>query len=107
MRVDIAGAIIKLTPNRPDVWIHRSFAPHELKRTQEAYDQLPPAGKKFRKVWTIPYNLACNCAQLGRLEECEQWLKKARAIDKHTVKSVAIDDPDLKPLTEFYGATAR
>ena len=32
--VDIAGAIIKLAPNRPDAWIHRSFALHELKRTQ-------------------------------------------------------------------------
>src|SRR5882672_9302715 len=45
--VDIAGAIIKLDPNRPDAWIHRSFALQELKRTQEAFDQLLPVAERF------------------------------------------------------------
>src|SRR5260370_41444926 len=61
--VDLAGAIIKLDPNRPDAWIHRSFALHEMKRTQEAFDQLLPVADRFPEVWTIPYNLACYCAQ--------------------------------------------
>jgi len=39
---DIAQAIIKLDPNRPDAWIHRSYALHELGRTQAAFDQLLP-----------------------------------------------------------------
>jgi tetratricopeptide (TPR) repeat protein len=30
--VDIAGAIIKIDPNRSEAWIHRSFALYELKR---------------------------------------------------------------------------
>ena len=96
--VDIAGAIIKLDPNRPDAWIHRSFALHALKRTQEAFDQLLPVADKFPKVWTIPYNLACYCAQLGRLDECQAWFKQAMAIDEHAVKRAGVDDPDLKPL---------
>src|SRR6266478_4626669 len=95
--VDIVDAIIKLDSNRPDAWIHRSFALHELKRTQEAFDQLLPVADRFPKVWTVAYNLACYCAQLGRLEECKEWFKKAMAIDEHTVKETAIDDPDLKP----------
>jgi tetratricopeptide (TPR) repeat protein len=103
--VDIAAAIIKLAPGRADAWIHRSFALHELKRTQEAFDQLLPAAKKFRKVWTIPYNLACYCCQLGRLEESQRWLKKAMAVDEHTVKQAAIDDPDLKPLWDSMSGT--
>ncbi len=74
--VDIAGAIIKLDPNRSDAWIHRSFALHELKRTQEAFDQLLPVADRFPKVWTIPYNLACYCAQLGRLDECQTWFNR-------------------------------
>ena len=65
--VDIAGAIIKLDPKRSDGWTQRSFALHELKRTDEAFDQLKPAAEGFPKEWTIPYNLACYCAQLGRL----------------------------------------
>ena len=102
---DIAGAIIKLAPDRPFGWIHRSFALHELERTPEAFDNLLPVADKFPKVWTIPYNLACYCAQLGRLDECQDWFKKAMAIDEHTVKRVAVDDPDLKPLWDSMGGT--
>ncbi len=40
--VDIAEEIIKLAPEREGGWIHRSFALHELGRTQEAFDQLLP-----------------------------------------------------------------
>lgn len=103
--VDIAEAIIELDPNRREAWIHRSFALHELKRTQEAFDHLVLVADEFPKVWTIPYNLACYCAQLGRMEECQAWFKKAMAIDEQTVKCVAIDDPDLKPLWESMSGT--
>jgi tetratricopeptide (TPR) repeat protein len=103
--VDIAGAIIKLDPDRPDAWIHRSFALHELHRSQEAFDQLLPAARKFPKVWTIPYNLACYCAQLGRLEECKEWFKKAIVMDEKTVQRMALDDPDLKPLWDSMSGT--
>jgi tetratricopeptide (TPR) repeat protein len=103
--VDIAAAIIKLDPNRPDAWIHRSFALHELDRTQEAFDQLLPVADRFSQAWLIPYNLACYCAQLGRLAESENWLKKAMAIDEQTVKRAAIDDPDLKPLWDSMSGT--
>ena len=103
--VDIAAAIIKLAPDRPDAWIHRSFALHELKRTQEAFDNLLLVVDKLPRVWTIPYNLSCYCAQLGRLDECQEWFKKAMAIDEHTVKRAAIDDPDLKPLWDSMSTT--
>ena len=103
--VDIADALIKLDPNRPEAWIHRSYALHHMKRTQEAFDQLLPVAGRFPKVWTIPYNLACYSAQLGRLNESQEWLKKAMAVDELTVKRVAIDDPDLKPLRDSMGGT--
>ena len=60
---------------------------------------------RFPKVWTIPYNLACYCAQLGRLDECRDWVKRAMAIDAGTVRRAAIDDPDLKPLWDSMGGT--
>ena len=103
--VDIAAAIIKLDPKRHDAWIHRSVALHKLNRTQEAFDQLLPVGRKFRKVWLIPYNLAGYCAQLGRLVECQVWFKQAMAIDEQAAKALAIDDPDLKPLWDSMGGT--
>jgi len=37
---DIATAIIEKTPHRVFGWIHRSFALHELKQTEEARDSL-------------------------------------------------------------------
>src|ERR1035438_8574338 len=42
--VEIAGALVKLKPGNDYGWIGRSFALHELKRTQEGHDLLLPAG---------------------------------------------------------------
>ena len=78
---------------------------HELRRTQEALDQLLPGVTKFKDIYVIPYNLACYCAQLGRLDECQTWFKRAMAIDEHAVKRVALDDPDLKPLWDSMSGT--
>jgi tetratricopeptide (TPR) repeat protein len=96
--VQIAEVGIQLHPRRPDAWIHRSFALHELKRTQEALDQLRPAADRFSTIWTIPYNIACYCAQLGQLDACQVWLHRAMAIDHDLVMQIAGEDPDLKPL---------
>jgi hypothetical protein len=57
-----------------------------------------PVAEAFAGVWTIPYNLACYCAQLGRVEECREWFKKAVEIDADRVRRAAVDDPDLKAL---------
>lgn len=96
--VDIGLAIMKGDPHRSFGWIHHSFALHELKRTQEAYSHLATVADKFPDNWCIPYNLACYCAQLGRLDEAQDWFKKAIAIDDKIVPIQGIDDPDLKPM---------
>ena len=103
--VEIADTLVRLKPESEYGWIGRSFALHELKRTQEAHDFLVPAGDKFGKSWAIPYNLACYCAQLNRLDEAQIWFKKAMEINEHIVKCEAIDDPDLKPLWDSMSGT--
>ena len=86
-------------PKLDFLWINRSYALHELKRTQAAFDALLPAAKKFPKRWLIRYNLACYCSQLGELEEAMNWLQKAIALaGKKEIKAMALDDSDLKPL---------
>jgi predicted Zn-dependent protease len=70
--VDVAEAMVRGAPSNPEAWLHRSYALHELSRTQEAFDQLLPAAKKFKKSWIVPYNLACYCAQLLRLDEARE-----------------------------------
>ena len=103
--LDIAATIIQRAPKSVDGWIHRSFALHELKRTQEAFNQLLPAADKFPKVWTIPYNLACYASRLHQFDEAGKWLKQAIALDQKTVQAAAIDDDDLKPLWASLGGT--
>ena len=103
--LDVSETIIKIAPGRVDGWARRSFALHAMKRTREAFDLLAPVADKFPTVWTIPYNLACYCAQLGRLNECEIWFKRAMAINTLKTRLAAIDDPDLKPFWDSMSST--
>ncbi len=105
--LDIASTLLMLAPERSFGWIHRSFALHELNRTQEAFDKLVLAAKEFPNEWQFPYNLACYCSQLGRLEDAKEWLKKAILIDEEPVENAGIDDPDLKPLWNSMSRTIR
>ena len=103
--LDIAEAVIQKDAHRQAAWIHRSFALHELNRTQEAFDKLLAAAKLFPKVWIVPYNLACYCSQLFRLDEAKDWFIKAMEIDEKASKAEALDDPDLKPLWDSMSGT--
>ena len=95
----LTGKLLRQFPKLDFLWTHRSYALHELKRTQEAFDALLPAAGKFPKHWLIRYNLACYCSQLGALEEAMRWLQTAIELaDKKEIKAMALDDPDLKPL---------
>jgi len=98
--VEVASTLVSIVPKKRQGWIHRSFALHSLKRTQEAFDLLLPASERFPKHWLIPYNLACYTAQLGRVADSEKWFKAAMALNEQHVKEIAIDDPDLVPLWE-------
>ena len=102
--LEISTAITKTAPERAVGWISRSFALHEMKRTQEAWDNLFAVAERFPNVATVSYNLACYAAQLGKLWESQQWLKQAFNIgDAKKLKLMALDDPDLKPLWEKIG----
>jgi tetratricopeptide (TPR) repeat protein len=94
-----AARLIKLDPERCSGHIHLSFSLHELKRTQEAWDQLLPAAARFPGVSTIPYNLACYACQLGHLKEARQWLTLALSVgNQGEVLAMALRDADLQPL---------
>lgn len=105
--IDIAETLVKSCPRSSFGWIRRSFALHELKRTDEAFEKLLPVVKKFPKDWVIPYNLACYSAQLGRISDSGEWFKKALAIDEHAARRAALDDPDLVPLRASMGGLVR
>lgn len=97
----VADAHVKAAPDQPEAWIHRSFALHELRRTQTARDRLLPAAKLFPRETTIPYNLACYECQLGDLPAAREWLRRALQRDPAARRerlAMALQDPDLQPL---------
>jgi|YelNatPaOPRAMG01_1025707.scaffolds.fasta_scaffold01245_16 Flp pilus assembly protein TadD len=97
----IAHGLVALAPDNPVGWIHRAYALHQMRRTEEAWQALLPAARKFPQNPTIAYNLACYAAQLDRLEEAKAWLERALQLgDAAKIKALAIQDPDLKPLFE-------
>ncbi len=97
--VRIAEKIVEVAPKNSFGWIHRSFALHELKRTQEARALLLPAAHRFPKQDIICYNLACYECQLGNTEAAREWLKKSMQLKKPgIIKARALSDEDLKPM---------
>ncbi|MBI4661035.1 MAG: tetratricopeptide repeat protein [Verrucomicrobia bacterium] len=98
---EVAQRQTKVAPDHPAGWINQSYALHELKKTQEAFDELSPLVEKFPKVSVIYYNLACYACQLGDEEAAKKHLALAiKFRDKDEVKEMALADSDLKPLWE-------
>lgn len=99
--VDIANSLIMAVPGRVSGWLHLSYALHELKLTQDAYENLSGVAKNFPHEMVIRYNLACYCCQLGRRTESLDWLRQAMSMgDAKQVMAMAVDDPDLATLVE-------
>jgi hypothetical protein len=94
-------------PDRASPWINLAYSTR--RKTGGGIDQakeiLLEAEPNFPKVYMIPFNLACYESQLHWFKEAEKWFKKAMAIDEKTVKKLAIDDPDLKPLWDSMSGT--
>jgi len=97
--LEVAATMIHVAPNDPVGWFNRSYCLHELKRTEEARDNLLRVVDKFPLSATMRYNLACYECQLGRMEPARSWLRKAFELgDPAEMKYQALRDPDLLPL---------
>jgi predicted Zn-dependent protease len=97
--LEIADQILQLVTDAPAGWIDRSYALHELGRTQNALDELIPAYEMFPDVPVIPYNLACYCCQLEDIATAKTWFERAmRRGDKRALLRMALKDPDLESI---------
>ena len=95
----VARTITRNAPAEPLGWIHLSYALHELKRTQEAWDNLIAIVEDFPKEPTMRYNLACYACQMGDLPAARRWLRKTFALGrKKETQQMALQDHDLQPL---------
>ena len=99
--LDIANAIVKAAPEWSSGWIYRASSLTELDRQQEAYETLSAAAALFPRDEIIPYDLACVCCALKRVDEARSWLGKAIDAGGNETKLRALDDPDLEDWKEF------
>ena len=96
-----ARRLVQVHPEDATGWIHQSYCLHEMRRTREAFDLLAAIVRKFPRISTIPYNLACYACQMGDLEQTRNWLARAIKIrGKTDIKRAALADPDLRPIWE-------
>jgi tetratricopeptide (TPR) repeat protein len=100
--LEVADLLMQKAPENASAWLHRAYA---LRRVEggglaQAWDALFPAAERFPNEPVVPYNLACYAAQLGRLDEAWEWIHKAikAAGNAEHIKTMALADPDLKPL---------
>ncbi len=105
MAAEVSGTLTKLLPESPAVWISFAYATRRKSGggIPQAKKILLDAEPGFPHEFLFPFNLACYCSQLRDFEEAQSWLKMAMAIDAKTVRTLAIDDPDLKPLWDSLG----
>lgn len=97
--VKIGETMVKVAPERSFGWVHRSYALHEMNRTEEAWNCLLPAEKMFPDELLIPYNLACYAAKMDKLDEARFWLSKAVSLGGiEKVKQMGLKDTDLQSL---------
>ena len=101
--LDIASAVVKIAPDRVSGWVDKAYS---LRRAngggvEKAKPVLLEAAKLFPDDDMIQYNLACYCAQLGQLDDAQEYLGKSYELgDARQIKLMALDDEDLKPLWE-------
>lgn len=102
---DLAGRLSELLPDEPAPWLWLAYAVRRKTGggVGPARDTLLRVEPKFPSRLLFPFNLACYCAQLGEYAEAERWLRKAAAVDAETVRELAREEADLKPLWEHLG----
>jgi predicted Zn-dependent protease len=105
---EVAEELIQKSPKELWGWLYRSQARHWLGKSGEAFTLLLPMQKSWPKAFEIPYDLACYCAQTGRLDEARLWYRKALTLTKNPggVRAMALEDPDLRPLWDEIRAGA-
>lgn len=95
--IEVARLLTRNNPHAFEGWWKLSYSLHELKRTQEAYENLSSVQDQFGGEWLLHYNLACYLARLSRLDEARKHLKQALTLNPNQ-RADALNDPDLEPL---------
>jgi lipopolysaccharide biosynthesis regulator YciM len=95
----IATRLMEMEGDEPSWPIALAYAIRRSRGLVFAHEILLQAGEKFPECGTIQFNLACYCAQLGKLDEARERLRRAIQLDKGFA-AMAKSDPDLKPIRQ-------
>jgi tetratricopeptide (TPR) repeat protein len=99
LAMEVASALVLLTPQDPAVWLLRSFALHQMKRTREARDSLVAVVSRFPDYSLMSYNLACYEAVLGNFRRACGWLRRAFGLPADAeLRAEALEDRDLQSI---------
>ncbi|KAB2674845.1 MAG: tetratricopeptide repeat protein [Verrucomicrobia bacterium] len=73
-----------------------------LSQTEAACEAVTAVLDRFPKVSALPYNLACYCVRMGRLDQARAWLDRSFALGRReTIIAFALTDPDLRELWDY------
>jgi lipopolysaccharide biosynthesis regulator YciM len=95
----IATRLMEMEGDEPSWPIALAYAIRRSRGLVFAHEILLQAGEEFPECGTIQFNLACYCAQLGKLDEARERLRRAIQLDKGFA-AMAKSDPDLKPIRQ-------
>ncbi len=96
--LEIANAIVILSPDWPNGWVYKASSLNELNRPEAACEILRQAAKRLPTDEIILYDLACVCCVLGRVDEGRGWLDSAIEAGGKETKLRALCDPELEPV---------
>jgi hypothetical protein len=97
----VADDMVIHYPDEPAGWLHQAYATRRAPGgTIEAASKILQAVvEKFPDQALFPFNLACYCCQLARLDEARAWLSRAFQMgDRQDIRRMALHDEDLRPL---------
>ncbi|MEM1059235.1 MAG: hypothetical protein AAGK14_08295 [Verrucomicrobiota bacterium] len=92
-----ATRLKELAPHEPEVWISEADAIRHAVNVKAAADHLREAEILFPDNAHIKFQLGCYHCQLKRLEEGEQYVREAAAMQAHWQR-IALQDHDVKAL---------
>jgi Flp pilus assembly protein TadD len=77
---------VRVAPHDSHGWVHQAYCLHELKRTDEAFQILAMASKRFPRDTLITYNLACYCCHLKRYNDALNWIDRTAKLVESSAK---------------------
>ena len=102
----VAETLADQTPRSATAWLRLATSLHMLDQTEDACETLLEVLDEFPDNPAFAYQLACYFCQLEEFIEAKQWLETAFSIgDPNELKSLALKDPELKPLWDKIGPT--